>query len=312
MTRVQIHSVAFAVVIALCMTTIGPMFAQEKTNLIGLPWKAGATGGAVMLCGGGELSDEIYDEFVRMAGGRKARIILIPSAHPYDSLEQMMERFSIWNRYDILSFDFLDTDDPEEANDADFVAPLERATGVWIAGGAQSRLLDRYQGRKVESALKRVVDRGGIVAGFSAGASVLTCVSVKGGTPSEATLVKGFGLINQAVVDTHFSQRARHTRMLKILDENPELIGIGVDETSALIICQDRFRALGDAKITIAISRGENRATVIYRLRNGEEADLTLVGSPFGTGSPTLELLPRLKPRELLPKSMLQQANDVK
>lgn len=260
------------------------------------------TGGCVMLCGGGELPDAVYDEFIRIAGGRRARIVLIPSAHPYDDVKQLSDRFSTWKNYDVTSFDFLHTDDPDEANDADFVAQLEHATGVWIASGAQSRLLRRYAGRKVESALRRVVDRGGIVAGDSAGAVVLSRVVIRGGTSSDATLDKGFGLLDGAVVDSHFSQRARHTRLLKVLDDHPELVALGVDEATAVIIRQDRLRSIGDNRVSVMISRSDNLASIVYQMRDGDEADLSLVGSPFRTGSPTIELLPLTKLRERLPQ----------
>lgn len=266
-----------------------------------MPIRAMATGGTVMLCGGGELSDAIYDEFVRIAGGRKARIILIPSGQPFEDADQLEARFAGWRDYEVTSFEFLDTDDPDEANDADFVAPLERATGVWIAGGAQSRLIQRYGGRKVESALRRVVDRGGIVAGYSAGASVLSRVAVRGGTATEAILDNGFGLLELAVVDSHFSQRARHTRLIDVVEQNPELIALGIDEKSALIIRQDRFRVMGESRVTVMLSRGNNGPIVVYRLQSGDEADLSLVSSPFGSTSPTIELLPKSKPRNLLP-----------
>ena len=250
-----------------------------------------------MVCGGGDLSDAVFDEFVRIAGGRRARIVLIPSAHPYASASQLMHRFSGWKEYDVASFDFLDTDDPQDADDDEFILPLERATGVWIAGGAQSRLLQRYAGRKVESALRKVVDRGGIVAGDSAGAAVLSQVTIRTGTSSEAVLDKGLGLLEHAVVDTHFSQRSRHTRLLNIIYEHPALIALGVDETSAVVVRKNHLVAIGEARVTVMISRGENRPVVIHSMRDGDEAVLDLVGSPFASGPPTIELLPQAKQR---------------
>jgi len=169
--------------------------------------------------------------------------------------------------------------------------PEERATGVWIAGGAQARLIQRYGGRKVETALHRVVDRGGIVAGYSAGAAVLSRVMIRAGTSSEAVLDKGFGLLHHVVIDTHFSQRARHTRLFQILDEYPNLIAIGVDETSAVIFRQNQLRVMGDARVTVMLSRGEDRPVIVHQLRDGQDSELKLIGSPFASGAPTVELL---------------------
>ncbi len=297
MTRGLFSSAVVATMLAIVICSTTALRAQEKSNLLGLPLKSMVTGGSVMLCGGGDLPDAVCDEFVRLAGGRRARLILIPSAHPFDGPEQMRNRFSGWQDYDVTSFEFLDTDNPEEANDADFIAPIEQATGVWISGGAQSRLIHRYGGRKVEAALRRVVDRGGIVAGYSAGAAVLSKVMIRSGTPSEAVLDTGFGLLDHAIVDSHFTQRARHTRLLNVLDEHPDLIALGVDEASALVIRQNHLRVLGDARVTVMISRGANRPVVVHSLRGGDEAELSLVSSPFGSSPPTIELLLKPKPQ---------------
>ena len=128
-------------------------------NPIGLP-VAAASGhpGAVVLHGGGELSDDVFERFITLAGGKEARIILVPSAgyrhSDYENEQQflrvMHERFSGWVRLastgHIRSFAFLYTDDPTDADAAAFVRPLETATGVWFCGGLQPRLNYRFVG----------------------------------------------------------------------------------------------------------------------------------------------------------------------
>jgi cyanophycinase len=248
--------------------------AQADDNILGLPEKAIARSGKLVVAGGGHVPDEIYDEFVRLAGGERARIVLIPSAYPYSSAQHIRNRFAGWRGYNVRSFELLHTDDPDTANDDAFVKPLASATGVWIAGGAQGRLTYRYGKSKVEAAVRGVLERGGVVGGTSAGAAVLSQVMIRDGSPAEAVVDDGFGLMSRAVIDQHFSQRGRHTRLLGVLDEHPEMIGLGVDEGTALIVEGNHLRVIGASRVTICLSRTTEDAMALYRLGPNERADL--------------------------------------
>lgn len=146
--------------------------------------------GALMLHGGGAISDEVFERFVELAGGKEARIVLVPCAGyrpaDYDTEEEYLDalrsRFGAWVRLQrsgrVRSFTFLYTDDPEDSDRAAFVRPLETATGVWVSGGAQSRLNYRFVGEypettRFQDALRRVVEQGGAVGGTSAGMAQL-------------------------------------------------------------------------------------------------------------------------------------------
>jgi cyanophycinase len=237
----------------------------------GLPGKQSQ--GCLMVCGGGSLPNEIYDEFVRLAGGKSARLVLIPSAYPYESRERIEYRFSGWRDYKVVSFDFLDADTREKADTADFVKPLEEATGVWMSGGFQSRLSGLYAGTKVEEAIKRVLARGGVVSGTSAGAAAMSRVMIRYGT-SQATVDRGLGLLDRAVVDQHFTERGRHTRLLGVIEQHPDLIGLGVDEGTALLVQGNRLKVMGRSRATVFVPR-EDSMTVLPILA-GHTADLAV------------------------------------
>lgn len=256
-------------------------------NLLGMPL---GKSGAILVCGGGDLPNSIYEEFLRLAGGAQARIVLIPSAYPYDDVEDMRRAFDDWEDFEVASFDFLHTDDPEESDDDDFVAPLARATGVWISGGAQERLEHRYAGRKVAQTLREVVQRGGVVAGYSAGAAAMSRLMIRHGSSTEAVMGTGLGLLERGVVDSHFSQRGRHTRLLNVLDDHPDCIGLGIDEATALVIRRNHMHVVGDSRATVMVGCGPGRPVVVYRLKGGDEADMLLVDSPAGDRPATVEL----------------------
>jgi cyanophycinase len=256
-----------------------PVSKTERTvetaaaNVLGLPPGAMAGGGTLMVCGGGSLPEEVYDEFVKLAGGPKSKLVLIPSAHPYESVEALRYRFNGWLQYPAESFHFLHAATREEAESEEFARPLADATGVWMSGGAQGRLADLYKGTRVEAYLQKLLERGGVIGGTSAGAAIMSQTMIRHGTSRDAVLDAGFGLLQAAVVDQHFTERARHTRLLGALRENPQKIGLGVDEQTALIIQANKVRVLGQNRATVIVP-AQNRTMSLHLLGSGEAAEI--------------------------------------
>lgn len=245
----------------------------ELANVLGLPPGAITGGGTLMVCGGGALPEEVYDEFVRLAGGSKSKLVLIPSAHSYENLAALNYRFNGWLQYPTESFHFLDAATREEAEADEFAKPLEDATGVWMSGGAQGRLADLYKGTRVEYYLQKLLERGGVIGGTSAGAAIMSQTMIRHGSSREAVIDAGFSLLQAAVVDQHFTERSRHTRLLGALRDNPEKIGIGVDEETAIIIRANKVRVLGQNRATVIVP-ARNRTMSLHSLGSGEEAEL--------------------------------------
>jgi cyanophycinase len=253
-------------------------------NVFGLPAREDKKPGTLVIAGGGDLPDAVYDEFVRIAGGKKARLVLIPSAYNYGSVSRIQSAFGGWREYDVESFDFLHTDSRNQADTAGFARVLETATGVWIAGGAQGRLTRRYGQTRVEELLRKVLERGGVVGGTSAGASVMSELMISEGSKYEAVLDRGFGLSSKLVIDQHFSERGRFPRLLGVLEENPGHIGLGIDEDTAVILCQNRLRVLGEGWATICfgpVRKGDG--TIVHRLQADDEAEVSLIAIDKGT-----------------------------
>jgi cyanophycinase len=250
--------------------------AHAAENILGMPPKSLETKGALVICGGGPTPDAVCDEFIRLAGGKKARIVLIPSAYSYSSMAYIQQRFKGWREYSVASFIILDAHSRAEANATRFVGTLEKATGVWIPGGSQGRLAEIYGGTKSETAIRGVVERGGVVGGTSAGAAVMSQVMIRYGNSSAVVTSRGFGLLSGAVVDQHFSQRGRHARLLDVLEDNPGLLGLGVDERTGLIVQGNHLRVIGDSRVTVYIPSEARRASLVYRMKPGDQADLTM------------------------------------
>ena len=158
-------------------------------------------GGAILAHGGGGVSDDVRARFLDLAGGRQARLVVIPTAADDADDPAAAARFvEPWRRAGAVSVRLLHTRDRATADTPAFVRPLAEATGAWIGGGLQARLADTYAGTEVERQLQALVRRGGVVGGTSAGASILTRVMVVSGR-DEPVEGRGFDLLPGAVVD---------------------------------------------------------------------------------------------------------------
>src|SRR5579863_1566838 len=231
--------------------------------------------GSLVLCGGGKLPDVVRDKFIELAGGEKARLVIIPTASGDDTVtEDAKEVAAIWNARRPASVTILHTRAREQANDPDFVDPIKHATGVWITGGKQSQIAAAYSGTLVEKELHALIDRGGVVGGTSAGAACQSRVMIVRGKVHDTP---GLGLIPGAIVDQHFLARDRKTRLLEALALHPGLFGAGVDEGTALFVQGRILRCLGDSTVTICLApNGGTDVTNEVILKSGDVSDLTM------------------------------------
>jgi cyanophycinase len=226
--------------------------------------------GPLMAIGGAEETEpggEILERFVALAGGDDARILVIPTASddPKRSGEGYIELF-----YEIGAgeADWLRVEERRQASETDAVEQIRLASGVFITGGDQARLVELLVGTLVMEELQLCNADGVVVAGTSAGASILASLMMSGGTgeagdSNGATArkgmvetVAGFGLVWDVIIDQHFSQRGRMGRLLSAFAANPGLVGIGLDEDTAIHIKADgTFEVLGSNMVTVVDGR---------------------------------------------------------
>jgi cyanophycinase len=228
--------------------------------------------GALVIVGGGPLPVAVERRFIDLAGGKKARLIVIPTASitadAADAQTRFLER---WRKHGLASVTLVHTRRRAEADTDAFVRPLREATGIWLSGGDQSRLTAAYRGTAVERELKRLVSRGGVVGGTSAGAAVLSTVMIARGR-REAELSTGLGLLTDLVVDQHFLRRDRVDRLLSVLADKPHLIGLGIDESTATIIQGRSMEVVGESYVLAIVPGG--KMPRIRVLRSGDRLDL--------------------------------------
>jgi cyanophycinase len=237
---------------------------------------ASPAAGTLVICGGGDVPDSVMLHFIELAGGPQARIVFIPTAAQGADLEEIDEDLEFFRQQQLGSLTVFHTRSREKANDPEFARPLAEATGVWLGGGCQSLLTDVYLGTTAEELIRFVLNRGGVVGGISAGAAVMSPVMIRGGD-LEPEVGQGFGLLPGTVIDQHFLKRNRQDRLLRVLKSHPGLVGIGIDESTALVVRGHHLTVMGDSDVVTCLSAGANGQADVQRLRPGDEADLAVL-----------------------------------
>lgn len=223
--------------------------------------------GSLVLHGGGKLDERVRATFIQLAGGDKAKIVIVPSASAEISPDE--ELLKKWNVYPTASLSTLHADSRDTADGDAILATLKEATGVWFNGGDQERLEALYVGNNFESELLQVLERGGVVGGSSAGAAIATKVMISRGEQRQ-----GFDLLPESIVDQHFLQRNRETRLLKMLTSHPDRIGVGIDEDTALVVQGRRMVAVGSSTVDLYLAASQHFPLFKKTLRHGDFADL--------------------------------------
>jgi cyanophycinase len=204
----------------------------------------------------------VLRRFVRLAGGRRARVVVIPTASAFaeDAVAAYRDVFA---RLGVDSIVAVDPGSRAAASDPDLVAQVDAATGVFMTGGNQLKLSQYVVGTPLGEAILRAHRRGAVVAGTSAGASIMSLFMIsmgeEGVTPRQraSQLTAGLGLLPDVVVDQHFDQRARYGRLLSIVATSPNLLGLGIDEDTAAEVTDGRdLTVLGTGAVFVVDARG--------------------------------------------------------
>jgi cyanophycinase len=239
--------------------------------------------GAVIPIGGAEDRSPqgvILRRFVDLAGGSDARIVIIPTASSEAGTGE--DYLEVFKRIGACAVEIAQIETREDSNSDEMVKLFEQATGVFITGGDQARLSALMVGTRAVETIKRCNSEGLVVAGTSAGASILSVHMMSGGeseTPPYkglVDLVAGFGLLDDIIIDQHFSTRGRIGRLLATFSANPGLIAFGIDENTALIIQPDGMaQTIGEGSVTVVDGRN-----VYSDYHDVDEGDiLTITGS---------------------------------
>ena len=261
------------------------------------PTSAEARRGSLLIVGGGPIPDALIARFVELAGGRgRARILAIPMAS--EDADAGVEIVGDFRRLGAQAERFVLT--RSEADSEAAARRIAGATGVWFGGGDQARLMAVLSGTRAEAGLRDLYLRGGgVLGGTSAGAAVMSTPMITGDerhpggdrppakdssdafmtiARDDVVTASGIDLVSGVIVDQHFVRRRRHNRLLSLVLENPRLVGIGIDESTAVEVPPEGpWRVLGAS------------VAVVYDAR---AAKITPPGTTLGAADLKLSVLP--------------------
>ena len=208
-----------------------------------------------MIIGGGLGDEDIVERIVALAGGPDTPLVVIPTAGGAPQYDQYWKGQRPFREAGVTDITVLHTYDPKEADTDEFVAPLRRARGVFFGGGRQWRLADAYLNTRTHRELFALLERGGVISGSSAGASIMGSFLVRGDTETNTVMmgdhVEGFALLKNVGIDQHLLRRNRHFDLIKVIEAHPGLLGIGLDENTAIVVEGDRFEVIGQSYVAI-------------------------------------------------------------
>jgi cyanophycinase len=225
----------------------------------------GPAKGTLIIIGGGSLKDTgILETFLGFAGGKQARLVVVPTAGGNRNKDGSIRVYkedkvvAPWKKRGFEHVRMLHTHDPKVADTEAFAAVLKDATAVWFDGGRQWNIVDSYMNTRTYREFHKVLERGGVIAGSSAGATIQGDYLVRGAiagpdivmTP-EKEHERGFNFLRKTAIDQHINARNRWDDLIPVIKKYPELLGIGLSEGTAIVVKGDRFEVMGTWKVAI-------------------------------------------------------------
>lgn len=216
--------------------------------------------GKLVIIGGAEDKEgdcKILRRVAELSGGRLGKVVIMTAATEYPS-KVGIEYKNLFLKLNITNIDALHIETRDDANDTRILERLDNATCVFFTGGDQLKITSLLGGSKAERLLNEMFEKGLIIAGTSAGASVMSETMITSGNDDDAPkkctvkMAPGLGLLKDVVIDQHFAQRGRIGRLLAAVAQNPNVLGIGIDEDTAIIVDNDdTFEIIGSNAVTI-------------------------------------------------------------
>ena len=215
--------------------------------------------GCLIIIGGGEDRDPtgeraILREVARHVHGGKLVLATVASHRPEGYFDEYERAFADLGIGELVE---LYVEERSRAGDREKLSVLDDAAGIFFSGGDQLRITSQIGDTGIEAKVRALYERGGVVAGTSAGASVMSDTMVIRGTSKithrigDLHMAPGMGLMRNVIIDQHFAERGRFGRLIGAVAHNPRILGLGLDENTAAVVEGDRFRVIGSGAVYV-------------------------------------------------------------
>lgn len=275
----------FLISLLLSTTGYSALAQQSPISVKKSTTRHGPEKGSLIIIGGNVGAQrDIWDKFTELAGGvDKAVVVVITTAAGDSAASGTKEVEELKKQTGIKNVSQLHTSDLSVANSQAFIAPLKKATAVYFVGGRQWRIADSYLNTLTHQAFIDVLSRGGVIAGSSAGASIQGSFLWRGDTRGAQIEVgdhtQGLGFLKNSAIDQHILARNRQFGLVDFIRKSPELIGIGLNEGTAVLVQRDILQVLGRSYIAIYDYNTIIRSNDRHVVNNQEE--FTASDGPF-------------------------------
>jgi cyanophycinase len=225
----------------------------------------GPAKGTLVIVGGGNLNGSgINEKFIELAGGKEKNFVIVPTAggnrnQQGELIKYEEERIvAPWIRLGVKNVKMLHTPDPKVADTEEFAKVLRTADAVWFNGGRQWNIVDSYANTLTYREFHKVLERGGVIGGSSAGATIQGEYLVRGDTSGSDVMMtaepnhqEAFKFLRKVAIDQHINTRNRWDHLTPVIQKYPQLLGIGLSESTAIIVKGDRFEVMGAWKVAV-------------------------------------------------------------
>ena len=258
-TRTRLTLPFVLMVLTLTIALSAPIAAQQATEY------GPATGTLVIVGGGSTAGTGIMERFIELGGGaQEGRFVIVPTAGGNYDREGNLRMFdedqvlASWRERGVMNVSMLHTHDAKLADTEAFSADLVQATAVWFNGGRQWNIVDSYAGTRTYDLFHEVLERGGVIGGSSAGATIQGEYLVRGATEGSQIVMTdeenhqlGFEFLRKSAIDQHINARMRWDDIIPVIEQQPHLLGIGLSEGTAIIVTGDTFEVMGKWMVAV-------------------------------------------------------------
>ena len=211
--------------------------------------------GKLIIIGGGAIPDSLFSFFANYCGGKDQTVVYIPTATTDEAYIQNGEHLLKFTSRGFNNLSTIHTRNKKEADDPKNIALLRNAKGLYFGGGDQQLIADAYAGTKLYDEMIALLDRGGVIMGTSAGATIMGSLMIGGDARNDIskkyTLNPAFSFMTNTALDQHVLARNRQFDLIPVIEHYPGTLGIGIDESTAIIVEAGQFRVWGNSYVML-------------------------------------------------------------
>jgi cyanophycinase len=217
--------------------------------------------GSLVAIGGGETTAVITERILELTGSKQPKVAVLATANP----EYGPSAVAGWKRRGLEQVTLLNPQQPAAA-----IKTLRDSDLIWFPGGLQGVFMNGIRGTEIAAAIRTRYREGAVIAGSSAGAAVMGKTMIGGISDLNSLKVggapylqNGLGLWPEVVIDQHFLQKGRFNRLALAVIDHPDLLGVGIDEETAVVVKGRQFEVIGDNNVTVIDGRSASRETLV-------------------------------------------------